>query len=242
MKKQDIHLINTFESASGGSEWRAITLHEILSHYCSVTLWAEGRPDPRLANRYPIRRICHKKGYFPKRGNIVCIGSHFELGPWIAANGVKPDRIVLVCTNMARDKFLERLQCLRQLGRQVEVTYSSSLVRKTMGEPGRIEVSPVDLRRFSPRPRSSYRGEESSIVGRLSRDIAKKHHHDDPALYMDLVRRGIVLRIMGGTCLKQSLAGVSNIKLLPSCAQEASAFLASLDVFFYRTSVMSSLT
>lgn len=236
VKNQDIHLINTFESAAGGSEWRAITLYEILSHYCSVTLWAEGKPDPRLTNRYPIRRICHRKGDTPRRGTIVCVGSHFELGPWIGGDEVKPDRIVLVCTNTARDKFLKRLHCLQQLGREVEITYSSALVREVMGQPGRIELSPVDLQRFSPRPRSAYTRPESPIVGRLSRDVAKKHHHEDPALYMDLVTRGVVLRIMGGTCLKPRLNGVPSIELLPSCAQEASAFLASLDVFFYRTS------
>lgn len=236
MKNHFIHLINTFESAAGGSEWSAITLYEILSNYCSVTLWAEGKPDPRLANRYPIRRICHGKGDTPKRGTFVFVGSHFDLGPWIWDHEVKPDRIVLTCTNTARVKFLKRLHCLRQFGQEVELTYSSALIQEVMGLPGRIEFSPVDLKRFSPRPRSVYNQCQRPIVGRLSRDIAKKHHHEDPALYLELVTRGIALRIMGGTCLKSSLTSVQNIKLLPSCAQEADAFLSSLDLFFYRTS------
>jgi hypothetical protein len=168
-------------------------------------IWAEGKPDPRLTNRYPIRRICHRKRDIPRRGTIVCVGSHFELGPWIAANEVKPDRIVLVCTNMARGKFLKRLHCLRQLGKEVEVTYSSALVREAMGQPDRIEFSPMDLQRFSPRPRFAYTRPESPIVGRLSRDIAKKHYHEDPALYMDLVRREDPMDLLMQLCTDRPL-------------------------------------
>ena len=40
---------------------------------------------------------------------------------------------------------------------------------------------------------------------------------------------------MGGMCLQPWLQGVSGVELLPVGAEPAPEFLASLDVFFYRT-------
>ena len=40
---------------------------------------------------------------------------------------------------------------------------------------------------------------------------------------------------MGGTCLGRWLTGVPGIELLPAGAQDSVGFLASLDIFFYRT-------
>jgi Glycosyl transferases group 1 len=72
-------------------------------------------------------------------------------------------------------------------------------------------------------------------VGRVSRDVAEKHHAEDPALYASLAAAGIAVRIMGGTCLAGSIAPSPMIQLLPEGAMPVAEFLATLDVFFYRT-------
>ncbi|RZJ16034.1 MAG: glycosyltransferase family 1 protein [Haliea sp.] len=76
-------------------------------------------------------------------------------------------------------------------------------------------------------------------IGRLSRDDPAKHHAEDPALYRMLASRGLRVRIMGGSCLAASLAGVDGIELLPAGAESAAEFCASLDAFFYRTGAFS---
>jgi glycosyltransferase involved in cell wall biosynthesis len=81
---------------------------------------------------------------------------------------------------------------------------------------------------LSPRP---------FVVGRVSRDALDKHHPDDPALYRMLASRGVLVRIMGGTCLAPALDGVDGIELLPAGAEPVAGFYASLDAFFYRTGV-----
>jgi glycosyltransferase involved in cell wall biosynthesis len=90
----------------------------------------------------------------------------------------------------------------------------------------------VDASRFPFRIRSRSR---PFTVGRLSRDTPTKHHAEDPALWRALAAEGVRVRIMGGTCLAAELAGVPNIELLRTGAEDPETFLHSLDCFVYRT-------
>ena len=72
-------------------------------------------------------------------------------------------------------------------------------------------------------------------MGRLSRDVPQKHHAQDPSLYRMLAAHDVRVRVMGGTCLADSLTGTPNVELVPAGAESAADFYRSLDVFFYRT-------
>jgi len=98
---------------------------------------------------------------------------------------------------------------------------------------GPVLESLVDVARFPARQRV---GRRPFTVGRLSRDVPEKHHEEDAILWRALAAEGMRVRIMGGTCLAQKLAGVPNIELLPAGAEDAATFLRSLDCFVYRTS------
>src|SRR5262249_31584494 len=102
--------------------------------------------------------------------------------------------------------------------------------------PGEVEYPPVDVERFASIASRSYTGHRL-VIGRHSRDIALKHHPNDPAFYRGLVARGHRLRMLGGTCLRDVFSGdpsLSSIDLLATGAEAPSAFLAGLDCFVYR--------
>jgi glycosyltransferase involved in cell wall biosynthesis len=65
--------------------------------------------------------------------------------------------------------------------------------------------------------------------------VIEKHDPQDAALYRMLAARGTRVRLMGGTCLRPWLHGVPGIELLEAGAEPVAEFLASLDIFFYRT-------
>jgi len=68
----------------------------------------------------------------------------------------------------------------------------------------------------------------------MSRDVASKHHLEDPAVYAALAAAGVGVRLMGANCLSDQLRGVA--ELSPAGAQRPGDFLRTLDCFFYRTS------
>jgi glycosyltransferase involved in cell wall biosynthesis len=242
----EVHLITPFSNASGGSEWRLLELFRLLSDGADVRLWATEQPDPALARRFPITVIGDEH---PERGVFVFGGSWYGegLGEWIGE--ASPDRSVVIhnVTRMHRADILEFIAKVSVSGaRRVEHVFASRYVQRFIGLDGPIQVSLVDLERFSP---TANRHRTAFAVGRLSRDELNKHSPDDLALYERLVGEGCRVRVMGGTCLipyvpvRDAFDGSSiadsvingRIELTPACTFDGVEFLHSLDCFLYRT-------
>ncbi|MBC8063432.1 MAG: glycosyltransferase [Chlorobia bacterium] len=223
----EVHLINPMRNPAGGSEHRTIALFELLSEVEAVQVWTEEDPDPAFLGKVPMRKI-EAPARFPRGGNLVFVGTYFSVGAWIQA--ASPKRIILV-HNLAQPERLRQVyHSLSKLNlSKVEIVYASEAIsRATPDLPGVIHESPIELDRFSPSPSRP----REFTIGRLSRDVPEKHHPDDPDLYRRLVEAGFQCRVMGGTALSITIEGV---EILPENAVPASDFLASLDVFFYRT-------
>jgi glycosyltransferase involved in cell wall biosynthesis len=230
--RHQIHLINKFGNAAGGSEWRALTLYEELRSRGPVQLWSSRlAPDPRLTSRYPIQLLRPYRLQFPRSGVLVFVGVYHRPRRWVLLSGAKR-RVVIYNTVQPRE--LERaVRRLRGFGRfSVEVVYPSGQLRELTGVPGPLQPSLVDIDRFHP---ALTRPERPFTIGRLSRDVALKHHPADPELYTRLACEGCAVRIMGGTVLAKSQMDLPSVTLLPSCAEDAAEFLQGLDCFFYRT-------
>lgn len=228
-----IHLINPLCDPAGGSERRTAALYALLRGHADVRLWSGDEPDPHFTAELSIRRIRAERLAFPKTGIFVFVGVYFRLGRWLWLT--RPSRIILICNTFQRAETEYRLRHFaRVLGRPPEVVYTSDLVRDWTGHPGIVHASPIDIGRFSPAP---LRGWPTFTIGRLSRDAPVKHHSGDAALYRRLAEQRCRIRVMGASdVLRAAIADNPAIELLPSCAVEASAFLRSLDCFFYRTS------
>jgi glycosyltransferase involved in cell wall biosynthesis len=231
----EFHIINPFRHASGGSENRAMVLASMLQPYAKVTLWATGTPDPHLASQAPIRVINPFKLAFPRTGTFIFVGAYYWLTSWIKL--ARPSRCIVVFnTPDTRELhgFLERIS-----GDNIarcELVYASTETAAAAGMPGTVEPSPIDLTRFKPRYQPQHQRHSGFVVGRLSRDIAYKFHADEPAFLARLAAQGMTVRVMGGTCLRETLAPSSGVELLPACAESANDFLSGLDCFYYRTS------
>lgn len=229
-----IHLINPLWNAAGGSESRTLELYQELKGHSQVTLWSEFQPDPRLAARYPIRRIMSRRLKFPKTGTFIFVGVYRHPGKWVHL--AVPRRVIVVYNTPDPELFARQVQRLSRFGsRTVEVVYASPWLERSARLPGVVHPSLVDLGRFVPRARGTADGSGWFTVGRLSRDIPEKHHADDPRFYGRLVAAGCRIRIMGGTCLTEQLEGAMGVELLPPCTEEPEVFLQGLDCFFYRT-------
>ena len=224
-----IHLFNPLWDASGGSEWRTVTLFEELSQHTDVTLWSEFAPDPLFVRSYPVRHMQSSPGR-PESGTFVFVGAYWRPGRWLQE--VRPERVILtynVLDRVTLEVAIKRLESATQ--QPVELRFASALAaRFAGGRPGTIELSPINLERFRPTPRGS---RPAVVVGRHSRDVPEKHHPDDPALYGALAAKGISVLIMGATCL--GLADIEGVEALPAKSLPAEVFLRQIDVFFYRT-------
>lgn len=233
---REIHLVNDFVDAAGGSEWEALTLFKDLRDHADVQLWTEREPDPRIAQAYPINRIVPRRLRFPRSGTLVFVGA-FSLPLWWI-HMAHPRRIILLHITNAPLDVMTRLRLIfRRFRHRVEVVYGSELVRRSSPYPGVVQHSPIDLSRFTSR-RKNHPTEPSNCftIGRLSRDIPEKHDPGDIALYRRLTRSGCRIRIMGGTCLSRELQNERAVELLPACAEEPQTFLQGLNCFYYRTS------
>ncbi len=221
-----IHLLNPLWDASGGSEWRTVSLYRELKERGDVQVWTEYTPDPALAAHAPVREML-KLQDFPRSGTFVLVGVYWEVGAWMRQ--ARPERVILVY-NVDDPEGLEyRIGQLRSYGiREVELVFASeALAGRANGRKGVVERSPIDLERFSPKSKS----DPGVVVGRHSRDQIFKHHPGDPALYAEAVRMGAKVRILGGTCLGE----LPGVELLPAGAEPAETFLQGLDLFVYRT-------
>lgn len=229
-----IHLINPLWNATAGSEWRTLELHRLLQDEADVHLWSSAKPDPRLEAAMPaethMRRIRPSQGEFPRLGTFVFVGDYRPPRDWIRV--AEPRRTILVYnTHSPRrlGRMLDRLSLQGQ--RHVEIVYASNLLQQLTGIRGDVQPSWIDLQRFVP----TTGGDRPFTIGRLSRDVVEKHHPDDPALYRRLRADGMHLRLMGATCIADTMPRVDGIDCLPGAAEPPERFLTSLDCVYYRT-------
>jgi glycosyltransferase involved in cell wall biosynthesis len=222
-----VHLVNPMWDAAGGSEWRTMELYRSLSRHGEVRIWSEYPVAPAVAAAVPVARIGPEH---PTGGVLAIIGVYFEIGPWLRR--ARPSRVrLLVNTPNADQTHVRYLRLLGDTGVAPEVLYSSAELAARIGLPGAVERSMIDVARFRPDPELPVR--ERFTVGRASRDVAFKHHPEDPELYARLVAAGCDVRLMGAT----TLAGrcPPEVTLLPANAVDMPEFLRQLDCFYYRT-------
>lgn len=227
---QPVHIITTFHSAVGGSEWHALNLFEILANYTDVNLWTEAKPDPKLVGRYPIRGIEPHRGVFPKSGNFVFIGVFQGISGWL--RGTKPNRTIVFFNTPDLDRLKPFVEGIQSAGiPDVEVAYQSEVHRDLFLEfPGPVHASPIDLDLFRPQPIPH----EGFTVGRFHRDSPEKHNAEDPELYRQLLDAGCRVKLMGGLS-QQSLIADDRVELSAAGSTPAPDFLNSVDCFLYRT-------
>lgn len=234
-KNNKIHLINPMREVAG-SEMRVIELYKMLKDAADVTVWTEwDDPDPSLAKAVPIRLLRPRRGQFPLTGTLVFIGFWFHVGRWTWLSFAR--RRIILCNTMPNrpELFANMRKTVSCRGtRPVEFAYAGVEVARAIGLPGPILPSLIDLARFKPRHETPSGNEFR--VGRMSRDIADKHHQDSPALYLQLICAGCTVRIMGGTIVRKWIPDPPvGLELLPRDAQDGATFLRELDCFLYRT-------
>ena len=229
-ERRTVHLVNPLWDHCGGSEWRSIETWRLLKSQCDVRLWSEYEPSPNLAGWVPWTRISPWQLRYPRGGTLVFVGVYFRIGHWVRF--AAPDRVVVIYNTDQPDRLRKNLTRIASCGRTAEVVYTSHSLRRKEHAHGPVLESLVDASRFPYRIRARNR---PFTVGRLSRDTPTKHHAEDGAMWRALAAGGMRVRIMGGTCLANELAGVPNVELLPAGAEDPETFLHSLDCFVYRT-------
>ena len=226
-----LHLINPLWDPSGGADWRTIETWRLLRQHAAVRLWSEFSPAAAFAH-FPVERIRPLRLRFPRDGTFVFVGTYFRIGHWTRL--AAPERVVIIYNTDQPDRLAKNVERLERAGHAVEIIYTSRALRRRHRGQGRVLESPIDVQRFCPP--AARRPPRPFTVGRLSRDIRTKHHEEDPALWRALARAGCRVRLMGATCLAGEIGSDPNIELLPAGAEDAAAFLRSLDCFVYRTS------
>jgi len=213
--------------------WHALGVYESLKTQSRVELWAEKEPCKSLS-AYPIKVIRPFRDEVPRAGTLVFVGMEKLPGAWY--DNVAASLIVLEYTLFAPAKLYRILHRLSGGGkRQVEVSYSSELIKRLCGVPGRVRPPVHGLESFFKIER--FATNRPFTVGKVSRDTLMKHHFRDVALYRTIVESGIKVNIVGGACLSPYLMhNIPGLALLPEMPREnLPEFLAGLDCFFYRT-------
>ena len=234
MSRTTIHLVNPFASAFGGSERRGLDYHALLSADADVILWADRDPDVALAG-YPFRRLDPAGGTLPHGGTLVLLGTSAERSHWLPR--ARPERLIIVYNTPELHRLRSLLEfCAEAALPKPELVFPSATHRASAQMPGFVDWGFYDFHLFRSAPRPH--GSDAFVVGRLSRDKDYKHHPQDVRLYRQLVARGIHVRLMGATVLRERLGGNPAVELLPAGAVPAASFLQSLDVFVYRTDLI----
>jgi len=231
---REVHLINPFENAFGGSELRTLSLASILEGVADVKLWSLGQPDSRLRSSRAIVPVDLAKARFPRSGTFVFVGAYYPIPMWVSV--ARPERAVLVYNVPYAPHLRGNLQLLEtyEVPRIDVVVAAESLAThsRELGYEPTFEPSWIDFKRFAPIQSCP---ERPFTVGRHSRDVLEKFHEDDPALFLRLAEAGVRVRLMGATCIAGSMANHPNITILPSGAMPPEKFLGGLDAFLYRT-------
>jgi glycosyltransferase involved in cell wall biosynthesis len=231
-----IHIINAFVSATRGSERAALNAARILREERPVRVWSVVPPLPEVqalaaGMGLAVETIRPFSGSFPRDGNLVLWGTHFEIGMWLSAS--RPLAVTIVCELFHHAALYRAVLDVRAAGLpEPRVVYVSTLLRDSALLAGEVIYPPTDIAPLLALERKPGR---RLTIGRVSRDVAGKHHVEDPALYAALAQAGIAVRILGGTCLAAALSPAPLIELLPEGSMPVDEFLATLDIFFYRT-------
>jgi glycosyltransferase involved in cell wall biosynthesis len=176
----------------------------------------------------PIRPFA---GQLPRGGRLLLWGTHFVPGVWLGA--AAPRAVAIVSELFHAAALYRSVLAARAAGLpEPVILHVSRLLHRAVVLDGAVLYPPSNLAPMfaSRRPRHA-----GVVIGRVSRDIPDKHHDDDPALYAALAARGLRVRILGGTCLAARVGALPGIELLPEGSIPPAQFLASLDIFFYRT-------
>lgn len=232
---RDVHLLNPFENAFGGSERRTLSLAGLLKGKCNLKVWSLDKPDVRLKTEVPITPVDVSKLRFPKGGTMVFVGSYFEIPAWVSV--ARPERVILIYNIPYPPHVQRNLYVLRAFGiPRIDVLVAGQSLGehvRPLGYEPIFEPSWIDIRRFTP---SKVRPDRPFTVGRLSRDVVDKFHHEDPKLFRELAESGVNVRLMGATCIANPIGPNPNLEIFPAGAIAAEKFLASLDALVYRTS------
>lgn len=227
-----LHLIGHFDDPNAGAERSLLELAAGLQGRRPVHLWSDVVPHG-IYRKQGVRPIRAFAGEFPKTGMALFSGPHVDIGIWLEHAGLT--RVGLRYNLPNHGALFAMLQHMQDAcGLEPEIMFVSRALQEAVGLPGVIEPSLIDITPFlaiaAVRPVT-----QRFTVGRLSRDVPEKHHAEDASLYRLLAAQGIQVRVMGGTCLQAALDNVAGVELLPAGAESTADFLASLDVFFYRT-------
>ncbi|MFC5490803.1 glycosyltransferase [Dokdonella soli] len=228
-----IHIVCKLDTI-GGTERRALNLYRSLSPHADVTLWSTQPAMPCHRNEFPVRHIA--AGDAPAGGTLVLVGTYFACEAWLEAS---PFERVVICHNLA-EQYANLASRLRQIEAnpsrpRVELTFPSGLFQQTVGLPGRVEYSPVDMDAFRPE-RSRRVATGRLVIGRHGRAYPLKFHPNDPSFFRAVMARGHRVRVLGGTAIAPAFAHdrAPLPDLLAVGAESARDFLGSLDVFLYR--------
>ena len=231
-----IHIINAFVSATRGSERAALNAARILREERPVRVWSVEPPPPEVqalaaGMGITVETIRPFSGSFPRGGNLVLWGTHFEIGMWLRAS--RPAAVAIVCELFHHAALYRTVLDVRAASLpEPRITHVSTLLRDSALLPGEVLYPPADMQSLLAVERA--KGGRLT-VGRISRNVLEKHHAEDPALYSALAAAGVAVRVMGGSCLAGAIEFSSLIELLPEGAMPVEEFFATLDVFFYRT-------
>jgi hypothetical protein len=227
-----LHLICPFVTM-GGTERRALQTYEQLRPHAEVQMWTQDEPGPEIVEQYEINRIDRRS--YPRGGTLLIYGTWWQCDKWIRRT--EPERVILHVNTIAPIGLLKSLSILWAFrDRPVEIVFPSHSLKRIIGLPGRVESSPIDIDRFTPRTAARPAGDDGRFaIGRHSRGSAAKHHPGDTNLYKAFAAEGGRVRIMGGRRLASEIGHIDGIELLPFDGEPPADFLRSLDCFYYRT-------
>ena len=231
------HILAPFHLIGGGV-WHAIDFATALEKagLGQTRLWS-ARPVAPALSAYPIDTIEPYNGACPDGGHLWVIGPDVDIGHWYGS--CKFAQVTLVYNQHAPDLFYRCMHALTAaLTRKVSIEYVSSALAREIGLPGEIRPPAFDADRFflGEAPSAKTQGRPFT-VGRASRDVAYKHHFDDPALYRALLEADCRIELVGATCIASKLPASPHLDISGEVSQHAiPAFLDHLDCFLYRSS------
>ena len=227
-----LHLLGHFNDQYTGAESELLDIRTLVAGRRPVKLWSDVPPHAAHAGKGVIG-VKPFARQFPSVGVLLVAGVHVGLDIWLKYT--RFERVILLYNLASHERLFARIEQLRELTEcEPELVFVSTALQLSVGLPGRVINSVIDLQPFLAIDRAAT-PVRPFTVGRLSRDIEGKHHAQDASLYRMLAARGVLVRIMGGTCLAAQLAGVDGVELLPAGALAADKFLRNIDLFFYRT-------
>ncbi len=232
-----LHIINAFETATRGSERAALEAARLLQEKMPTTLWSTVRPPPAVQalaaeSGVALHIVQPFAGRFPKGGVLMIWGTHFDPGMWLQAS--RCERVVIVNELFNYVHLYRLIQGVTAAGLpRPAIVHVSTLLRDASAIDGPVLYP---MARMAPMFAVTRQIDRNPVVvGRVSRDVAEKHHADDPLLYRALVAEGLKVRLQGATVLADALKNRPEIELRPEGAEAVDAFLGSIDIFFYRT-------